>query len=125
MSPTELRKITTDLAASQSVAISSVESEDVAALDSGSVREAVRSAINTLGEECISSKSKHINHDRTQSPAADGVVIVCGTAFIMSDAREELGVIEPRDAEELFFSSSQLPPSQSIASNPPHSKNQN
>ena len=32
-----------------------------------------------------------------------GVVVVCGSAFIMSDARLELGVNEPRDSEELFF----------------------
>ncbi len=30
-----------------------------------------------------------------------GVVLVCGTAFIMSEARHALGINEPRDADIL------------------------
>ena len=28
----------------------------------------------------------------------DEIVIICGSVFIMADAREELGIIEPRDS---------------------------
>ena len=28
----------------------------------------------------------------------DEIVVICGTVFIMADAREELGIVEPRDS---------------------------
>lgn len=31
----------------------------------------------------------------------DEIVIVCGTVFIMADAREELGIVEPRDSDAI------------------------
>jgi hypothetical protein len=31
----------------------------------------------------------------------NSVVVICGTGYIMPDARAEIGVIEPRDDEDL------------------------
>ena len=36
------------------------------------------------------------------SEADDSVVVICGTGYIMPDARERLGVIEPRDDRDLL-----------------------
>jgi hypothetical protein len=37
----------------------------------------------------------------TNPGRADAVVLVCGTAFIMAEARAELGVLEPKDGDLL------------------------
>ena len=35
--------------------------------------------------------------------AADGgVVLICGTAFIMAEARAAVGIVEPKDGDILF-----------------------
>ena len=42
----------------------------------------------------------------TQPPPtrdAGGVVVVCGSAFIMAEARAELGIVEPKDGDLLSF----------------------
>lgn len=48
----------------------------------GNVREAVRQAINEAANE-------------------NGIVVVCGTAFIMAEARYEMGIREPKDGDLL------------------------
>jgi hypothetical protein len=70
--------------------------EGSSAVTHGSVREAVRRAIELVASEAhlIPSNS---GSEKTTVP----VVVVCGTAFIMAEARAELGVQEPRDSESL------------------------
>ena len=57
------------------------------------MRQSVREAINTVAAE-------YTQRDNIL-PLPVPVVIVCGTAFIMAEARAELGVIEPRDSDSL------------------------
>lgn len=52
----------------------------------GSVRQAVRDAI----VEAVASETENSEKD---------LVVVCGTVYMMTDAREELGFDEPRDAD--------------------------
>lgn len=77
------------------------------------VRKAVRDALAEQGQdlnckEISYSPSKSSSIHVAMSPAAEStarsIVLVCGTAFIMSDAREELGVVEPFDGD-IFGSS--------------------
>jgi hypothetical protein len=83
------------------------------ALDNSCVFHALRAAIEQAAKDAINSTT---NCAQSVDPnRADAVVVVCGTAFIMSDARFELGVDEARDGEELFFSPAQLMPTVSIA----------
>jgi hypothetical protein len=61
------------------------------------VAEALNEALRLCSQEAAalaSSKAK------TQAQAR-AVVVVCGTAFIMADARAALGVVEPRDGDFL------------------------
>jgi len=51
-------------------------------LKDGNIREAVRFAINEAAHE-------------------NGIVVVCGTAFIMAEARYEIGIREPKDGDLL------------------------
>ena len=62
-------------------------------LDTLDVRQSVREAINSVAEECAQTENI--------LPIPVPVVIVCGTAFIMAEARAELGVIEPKDSDSL------------------------
>ncbi|KAL3822478.1 hypothetical protein ACHAXA_006906 [Cyclostephanos tholiformis] len=45
-----------------------------------------------------SSVSKQVRSALQIAAANDEIVIVCGSVFIMADAREELGIVEPRDS---------------------------
>ena len=54
------------------------------------VQRAVRRAVCEVAED-------HSACFSTSTP----VVLICGTAFIMSAARAELGIVEPRDSEVL------------------------
>jgi dihydrofolate synthase/folylpolyglutamate synthase len=45
-----------------------------------------------------SSVSKQVRSALQLAAANDEIVVVCGTVFIMADAREELGIVEPRDS---------------------------
>jgi hypothetical protein len=51
-------------------------------LNDGNIRQAVRCAINEAANE-------------------NGIVVVCGTAFIMAEARYEIGIREPKDGDLL------------------------
>lgn len=53
------------------------------------IREALRNAINISGEKM------------TKNEEVQAVVVVFGTAFIMSECRSELGIIEAKDADAL------------------------
>ena len=61
--------------------------------DTLDVRQSVREAINSVAEEYAQTENI------LSMPVP--VVIVCGTAFIMAEARAELGVIEPKDSDSL------------------------
>lgn len=85
-------------------------------LDNSCVFHALRAAINQAARDSDTSTIvTNTAPSDVDANRADAVVIVCGTAFIMSDARFELGVEEARDGEELFFSPAQLMPTVSIA----------
>ncbi len=96
---------------------SAVPPEVSASLDKNCVFSALRGAIEHAAQDSLAISSSTISTQKPveESDRADAVVIVCGTAFIMSDARFELGVDEARDGEELFFSPAQLMPTVSIA----------
>lgn len=70
------------------------------AAQDGPVRSVLRSAIDLLAAEI---KAEGVMHSGTGSGTGRerGVVLVCGTAFIMSEVRAELGVVEPRDGDVL------------------------
>lgn len=57
-----------------------------------------KDGINLDGQDA-SSVSKQVRSALQLAAANDEIVVVCGTVFIMADAREELGIIEPRDNE--------------------------
>ena len=57
------------------------------------MRSSVRRAIELVAAEA------HLESRNSRSKVP--VVVVCGTAFIMAEARAELGVQEPRDSESL------------------------
>ena len=42
--------------------------------------------------------SKQIRQALVLTAMNDGLLVICGSAFIMADAREELGIVEPRDS---------------------------
>ena len=67
-----------------------------------SIREAVGDAVASCARAAATS---HVGaprqDDHTAKPAVDGIVLVCGTFFIMSEARAALGIIEPRDGDIL------------------------
>ena len=60
--------------------------------DSGdmTIREAIVDAIRNVAEQFV-----------TKRPHHRPVVVVCGTAFIMAEARAALGIIEPKDGDTL------------------------
>lgn len=84
----------------------------------GEIRETLKKAVvDALVEKGISidyemikyqpssSSSIHValanasNENSEVQSTADSVILVCGSAFVMSDARAELGVIEPYDGD--------------------------
>jgi hypothetical protein len=80
------------------------------------IRQSIRDAINLAANEYAAlrntdsesaTKRARIVSKGAVSAVGGGkgkpvpVVIVCGTAFIMSEARAELGVVEPRDGDSL------------------------
>jgi hypothetical protein len=70
--------------------------QGISAMTHSSVRDAVRSAVELTAAEA------HLNPYKSGSEKPTvPVVVVCGTAFIMAEARAELGVQEPRDSESL------------------------
>ena len=51
-----------------------------------------------LDERDVASVSKQVRSALQLAATNDEIVVVCGTVFIMADAREELGIVEPRDS---------------------------
>ncbi len=102
MLPAELRQMLIDCASkhestqtnnntalSAAIAVPHTESD---------IKSAVNSAIQLTAIEAL-----HTISNLSLTQKVQGLVVVCGTAFIMSDARAALGVVEDRDADELFF----------------------
>ena len=54
------------------------------------IREAIADAVRSVAEHFV-----------TKRPLHRPVVVVCGTAFIMAEARAALGIVEPRDGDTL------------------------
>lgn len=75
----------------------------------GEIRIALRNAISdALLESCGTVDSTNNNFVPEESPVApveDAVVIVCGSAFIMAEARSEIGIVEPKDGDILLMAS--------------------
>jgi hypothetical protein len=71
----------------------------------------VRQAINdSLLEKGLSSSSKSFSVVKVSTnPVVDRneniVILVCGTAFIMAEARAEIGIEEPKDGDVLAAAS--------------------
>ena len=87
----DLAALVADSAASASASASALGPVPMAA----GVAEALNEALRLCSQEAAalaSSKAK---------AQARAVVVVCGTAFIMADARAALGVVEPRDGDFL------------------------
>ena len=55
-----------------------------------SIRESIADAIKNVAEQFVMNRPPH-----------RPVVIVCGTAFIMAEARAALGIVEPKDGDTL------------------------
>lgn len=83
---TELRGLVDNTARQLGVSVGEAGSDDDNDKD---VAEAVRQAVQAVERE------------QGRGRAQGGLVVVCGTAFIMSAAREALGVVEPRDGDVL------------------------
>lgn len=76
-----------------------------------SIRQAVDDAIAscaqaaatavTLSSGNTSSDMKTQQRIAATDPVVDGIVLVCGTFFIMSEARASMGIVEPRDGDIL------------------------
>jgi len=80
MKHAELRSIVDKIAADETTSVKALCTRD-----SPDVREALRAALDQAFRECKTVRTRP-------------VVVVCGSAFIMADARAELGVVEPRDS---------------------------
>ena len=46
----------------------------------------------------VSSVSKQVRSALQLAAINNELLVVCGSVFIMADAREELGIVEPRDS---------------------------
>lgn len=66
------------------------------AITHATVRDAVRTAV-----ALVASESQINSLESGSKIPSKPVVVVCGTAFIMAEARAELGVQEPRDSDSL------------------------
>ncbi len=53
--------------------------------------------VNLDGRDVVS-VSKQVRSALQLAAKNDEIVVICGTVFIMADAREELGIVEPRDS---------------------------
>ena len=47
----------------------------------------------------VSSVSKQVHSALQLAAKNDELLVICGSVFIMADAREELGIVEPRDSK--------------------------
>ena len=81
----------------------------------GDIRSALRNAVHdAVQEHLLTDEFEQIKYAPSQSssihiairsgadgyePTARSVVLVCGSAFVMSEARVELGVVEPCDGD--------------------------
>ena len=54
--------------------------------------------LNEHGRD-ISSVSKQVHSALQLAAKNDELLVICGSVFIMADAREELGIVEPRDSK--------------------------
>ncbi len=106
MSTAELRRLLNECAAKHrgdAVCDSTTGSEN-----DGDIRSTIHSAVRLAAADYASSCVSQSLSD--QPPQAQGAVVVCGTAFIMSEARAALGVAEDRDSDDLYFSPALLMP---------------
>jgi dihydrofolate synthase/folylpolyglutamate synthase len=87
----ELRQL---LSAHSAAVPASEVTHDASASDTLPVREAVANAVRAVAEEAAALAA-------AGRPAPTPVVVVCGTAFIMAEARAAVGVVEPRDGDTL------------------------
>lgn len=87
----ELRQL---LKAHSAAAPADGDAQAVPASDALSVRDAVAGAVRAVAEEAAALAA-------AGRPAPTPLVVVCGTAFIMAEARAALGVVEPRDGDTL------------------------
>ena len=53
--------------------------------------------LNENGRD-VSSVSKQVRQALKLAAMDDELLVICGSVFIMADAREELGIVEPRDS---------------------------
>jgi hypothetical protein len=75
----------------------------------GEVRQVVRQAIDESLQEKgypVSTSSEippivKVLTNPVQDPEEHTVILICGTAFIMADARTEIGIDEPKDGDVL------------------------
>jgi hypothetical protein len=65
------------------------------------VAEALNEALRLCSQEAAALASSKAKAQAQAQAQARAVVVVCGTAFIMADARAALGVVEPRDGDFL------------------------
>ena len=90
----------------------SIEGEDKEKDDAVhvAVRSSLRAAIQAAALEHHVLQQQHQSHSPSQSLSLSSqsapkvptpLVVVCGTAFVMAEARVELGILEPRDSESL------------------------
>jgi dihydrofolate synthase/folylpolyglutamate synthase len=56
---------------------------------------------NNRDNDASSSVSIQVRSALQLAAVNDEIVVVCGTVFIMADAREELGIVEPRDSDAI------------------------
>ena len=57
------------------------------------IKDSIHHAIKLLSEE--------IDSGIKQNNDPGGIIIVCGTAFMMADARAAVGIVEPKDGDIL------------------------
>lgn len=58
-------------------------------------RQGIEDAISHVLEDY----SAYIHQPASPISSEPDIILICGTAFIMSEARAALGIVEPRDAE--------------------------
>jgi hypothetical protein len=94
MTPQQLRRVLTELENE----VVDVDYKDAARKSSAYLsKEDVKSSSVT---ETLRRAMALASHSDNSSNAPD-VVVVCGTSFIMGEARAALGIVEPRDSDEL------------------------
>ncbi len=84
-------------------------------MNDGDIADSIRAAVQLVAQQSGvassqgSSNSDDVKRKSESKLSADCVVVVCGTAFIMADARAAVGVEEERDGDDLFFSPQSSP----------------